>query len=1040
MRETGDLFRLLGDEARLRLLRILAGRHGRLNVTELTAVLGLAQSGVSRHLKLLKDAGLVIEERGGGFAFYRLSPALLDGGFEGLWTLLQAQFAAAGASAAARADDARLQEVHPAPQGELRLARHRPRPARAWAQLGRLVARAGTAPARRGRGRPRRAAKGISRSRPQPGPAASSPSTARPMCSGGRARSPIAGACRTSSGSAATRKAAARRAPRWTSRCSRRRCTTRSTRAGRLRKPSRILRPGGRVIILDLREHDQEWVRDRLGDRWLGFRDDDLQRLLRRPDCATSRCGVGARLAGDPFTVLVAGGVKRACDPAPVLRHDRASWRRLPDVATTRHASTPCCSAHPGARRRHGHDDPAPPADRGRFPRRAVRLARQAICSGNNDVLVLTRPDIIADIHDQYLAAGADIIETNTFNGTAIAQADYGAGVARLRAERSTARGWRAARRDEWTARTPDKPRFVAGVIGPTNRTLSISPDVNDPAFRAMTFDEMQDALRRAGARPHRRRRGPAARRDDLRHAERQGGARRDRGGSIRDGGRCRSCSRSRSPTGAAGRCRARRSTRSGSRSRTRGRWRRHQLRARRPRDAAVPGRAVARRDDLRQLLSERGPAERVRRVRRAAARHRPSCVRDFAASGFVNIVGGCCGTTPDHIRAIAQAVDGPAAARRSDAGRAARRSRRRHAVRRPRDADDPARQQLPDDRRAHQRHRFEALRTSSSSDGRFADAVDVALDQVRGGANLIDVNMDEGLLDSEQAMTHFLNLIATEPEIARLPIMIDSSKWSVLEAGLKCVQGKPVVNSISLKEGEEDFLRKARRVQRYGAGVVVMAFDEQRAGRHHCAQGRDLPARVPPADRASSTSTRTTSSSIRTSWRLPPASRSTTSTPINFIEAVRQIKAALPGRELQRRHQQPLVLVPRQRRRARGDPLRVPVPRHQGRPRHGHRQCRASWRCTRTCPRTCSSASKTSCSTGGPTRPSAWWNSPSASGDRGTRREADLAWRSGSLEARLSHALVHGVLDFLEADLEEARAKYAAAARRSSRGRSWTA
>ena len=161
-----------------------------------------------------------------------------------------------------------------------------------------------------------------------------------------------------------------------------------------------------------------------------------------------------------------------------------------------------------------------------------------------------------------------------------------------------------------------------------------------------------------------------------------------------------------------------------------------------------------------------------------------------------------------------------------------------------------------------------------------YTEAVSVAMDQVRSGANMIDVNMDEGMLDSEQAMTTFLNYIATEPEIARVPVLIDSSKWSVLEAGLKCVQGKSVVNSISLKEGEADFLAKARHVQRYGAGVVVMAFDETGQADTDRAQGGDLPARLQAADRDRSASIRPTSSSIRTSSRSPPGSRSTTITP----------------------------------------------------------------------------------------------------------------------------------------------------------------
>ena len=266
--------------------------------------------------------------------------------------------------------------------------------------------------------------------------------------------------------------------------------------------------------------------------------------------------------------------------------------------------------------------------------------------------------------------------------------------------------------------------------------------------------------------------------------------------------------------------------------------------------------------------------------VRRAAAGHRRATCASSPTSGFVNIVGGCCGTTPDHIRGHRRGRS--TACRRAEftIRRLDRREFRRHPSRRARGADDPPRQQLPDDRRADQRHRLGALRAARQGRATTPRPSQVALDQVRGGANLIDVNMDEGMLDSEQAMTEFLNYIATEPEIARVPIMIDSSKWSVIEAGLKCVQGKPVVNSISLKEGEDEFLRKAAarpplRRRRRRDGVRRAG-----AGRHDRAEGRDLPARVRAADRARRLRSAPTSSSTRTSSRSRPASRSTTSTP----------------------------------------------------------------------------------------------------------------------------------------------------------------
>ena len=268
--------------------------------------------------------------------------------------------------------------------------------------------------------------------------------------------------------------------------------------------------------------------------------------------------------------------------------------------------------------------------------------------------------------------------------------------------------------------------------------------------------------------------------------------------------------------------------------------------------------------------------------------------VKDFATSGFVNIVGGCCGTTPDHIRAIAEQVAGVPARKIPTAdGRPSFKSPHTQfaglevlAVR-----ADSNFQMIGERTNVTGSKKFQRL----IKDGKFGEAVDVALEQVRGGANLIDVNMDEGLLDSEQAMTHFLNLIATEPEISRLPIMIDSSKWSVLEAGLKCVQGKPVVNSISLKEGEEDFLKKARKVQQYGAGVVVMAFDET-------GQADTVARKVEICSRAYRLLTEKLDFDPTDIIFDPNILAIATGLEehneyaINFIEACRQIKAACPG------------------------------------------------------------------------------------------------------------------------------------------------
>jgi SAM-dependent methyltransferase len=310
VREAGDLFRLLGDEVRLRLLRALSGRHGRLNVSELTAVLGIAQSGVSRHLRLLKEAGLVMEERGGGFSFYRLSPTLLEGGYSGLWTTLKAQFAEYATSPVARADDVRLQEVirqrkenfavHGTDRGQLV-------PGRSWAAwsraLGLLLPPVDVADLACGEGylsveaaRWAKRVVGVDRS-------AEVLKRAKALADrrGVRNISWKRGEIEklpldTASVDIALLSQALHHAAE-------------PTRA--LTEAVRILRPGGQLLVLDLREHNEAWVRDRVGDRWLGFKDEELEGLLKNAGLSDVSVRIGARLAGDPFTVLVAGGAKR---------------------------------------------------------------------------------------------------------------------------------------------------------------------------------------------------------------------------------------------------------------------------------------------------------------------------------------------------------------------------------------------------------------------------------------------------------------------------------------------------------------------------------------------------------------------------------------------------------------------------------------------------------------------------------------------------------------------------------------------------------
>ena len=438
---------------------------------------------------------------------------------------------------------------------------------------------------------------------------------------------------------------------------------------------------------------------------------------------------------------------------------------------------------------------------------------------GDNDLLVLTRPDVISEIHHAYLEAGSDIIETNTFSGTSIAQSDYALEsiVYELNVEAARLATDAAA---DWTKRTPDRPRFVAGALGPTNRTLSISPDVNDAACRATTFDAMRDAYVEQA-------RGLVDGGCDLLLVETVFDTLNAKAAvvAIRDlldeRGIDLPLMISVTITDRSGRTLSGQTIDAFYVS----------IAHARPLSVGINCALGAR--DMRPYLADlAGVADCYVSCYPNAGLPNAfgeydelpdetgALLGEFATSGFVNIVGGCCGTTPDHIRAIATAVDGVDPRRRP--ARATRPSRfsglETLTVR-----DDSNFLMVGERTNVTGSKRFARLITSDD----FVAAIDVAADQVRGGANLIDVNMDEALLDSEHAMTRFLNLIATEPEIARVPVMIDSSKWSVIEAGLKCVQGKAVVNSISLKEGETAFLEKARLIRRYGAAAVVMAFDE---------------------------------------------------------------------------------------------------------------------------------------------------------------------------------------------------------------------
>lgn len=442
---------------------------------------------------------------------------------------------------------------------------------------------------------------------------------------------------------------------------------------------------------------------------------------------------------------------------------------------------------------------------------------------GNSDLLCLTRPDVIKEIHLQYFEAGADIIETNTFTGTSIAQADYKLETWVDRINEAAARVACEAR-DEFMKKNPSRVCYVAGAIGPTNRTASLSPDVNRPEYRAVTFMELVEAyeqqaraLLRSGV--------------DLLLAE-----------TSFDTLNLKACiyaikniekeKNERIPlmlsvtiTDKSGR------TLSGQTAEAF--W--NSVRHAKPLSVGLNCALGA--EEMRPYVAE------ISRVAEVYTSCYPNAglpnplsptgydetpasiaghLAEFARAGLVNIVGGCCGTTPPHIEAIAKKV-------------------KSIPPRKPPTA--PVQMRLSG---------LETLNISNSGERsflmvgertnvtgspkfsqlikqqNFSEALSVARSQVENGANILDVNFDEGMLDSKACMVHFLNLLASEPEISRIPVMIDSSKWEVLEAGLQCLQGKAVVNSISLKEGEKVFLEQAEKIQQYGAAVVVMAFDEQ--------------------------------------------------------------------------------------------------------------------------------------------------------------------------------------------------------------------
>jgi 5-methyltetrahydrofolate--homocysteine methyltransferase len=632
---------------------------------------------------------------------------------------------------------------------------------------------------------------------------------------------------------------------------------------------------------------------------------------------------------------------------------------------------------------------------------------------GNNDLLNLTQPDVVRSIHRQYLEAGADVIETNTFNSNALSMADYKMeswvyelNFAGARLARSVV--------DEFMMQH-DRPCFVAGAIGPTNRTASLSPDVNRPEFRATTFDALAEAF-------YEQARGLIDGGVDLLLAETVIDTLNAKAALFafeqlfEKIGRRIPVMLSFTVTDNSGR------TLSGQTVEAFWNSVCHANLLSVGINCALGGR------QMRPFVEE------ISRIAPVYLSCYPNAglpnafggydetpsemsatLREFAQNGWMNMVGGCCGSTPDHIRAITEAVRGLPPRVRPEIDSLMRLSGMEAFTFRP----GINFVNVGERTNVTGSPKFARLITS----GGFEEALKIARQQVEGGAQILDVNMDEALLDSEAAMTHFLNLVASEPDIARIPVMIDSSKWSVIEAGLKCVQGKGIVNSVSLKEGEDVFKERARMIRRYGAAVVVMAFDEK--GQADSAERKvEICKRAyriltedvgfPPQDIIFDPNVLTVATGIEEHSTYALA----------FIEATRQIKATLPlakvsggisnisfafrGNDVVRDAMHSAFLyhaiqagldmgivnagrlavyeeIPKDLLEAVEDVLL-------------NRRPDATERLL------------------------AFADRVEGAGAAAAREEA---WRNGSVEERLKHALIQGITDYIDQDVEEARLKY---------------
>ncbi len=505
---------------------------------------------------------------------------------------------------------------------------------------------------------------------------------------------------------------------------------------------------------------------------------------------------------------------------------------------------------------------------------------------GNNDLLSITQPHVIEAIHKAYLEAGSDIIETNTFSATTIAQADYEMEGLAYEINLESAKIARKAA-DDFTQLTPDKPRFVAGAFGPTNRTASISPDVNDPAYRNITFDQLVEAY-------YEQARGLTDGGADILLVETSFDTLNAKAALFaidqlfEEKGKKWPVMVSGTITDASGRTLSGQTVEAfwisvnhidlfsvglncalGAKE-----MRSHIETLSKIADCNVSAYPNA------GLPNEFGEYDQD-------AEEMKNYIAEFASSGFVNIIGGCCGTTPDHIRAMAEGVKGITPRTIPEVKKYTELSGLEPLVIRP------GINFVNVGERTNVTGSAKFARLIKSGD--YTEALSVAQHQVDGGAQIIDVNMDEGLLDSEKEMTTFLNMLATEPDIAKLPIMIDSSKFHVIEAGLKCIQGKCIVNSISMKEGEAEFIRQAKLVRRYGAAAVVMAFDEK-------GQADTIKRKVEICERAYKILVEKVGFKPQdiifdpNIFAIATGIEEHNEYAINFIEATRQIKARCPG------------------------------------------------------------------------------------------------------------------------------------------------